>query len=82
MDKICLAKKVHPDFVAECTYLGTLGETRPLHVYELESLPGTCHIMAKIPGDDMARQRNTIKDLARYVPRNRVVFLAKANTVE
>ena len=63
---ITLAKEVHPGFVASCEYLGTIGDSRPLHIYEMENLPGTAHIMARIPPDDMSHQHNTIKDLARY----------------
>lgn len=63
---IRLAKAVHPEFVASCKYLGTMGDSRPLHIYEMENLTGTAHIMADIPPDDMSRQRNTIKDLARH----------------
>lgn len=68
MDHITLAKATHPEFVADCTYLGTIGDSRPLHIYEMENLPGTAHIMAKIPADDMVRQSNAVKDLASYVP--------------
>lgn len=64
--KIILAKVVHPEFVASCKYLGTMGDSRPLHIYEMENLTGTAHIMAHIPPDDMFRQRNTTKDLARH----------------
>lgn len=64
--KISLAKAVHPEFVASCKYLGTIGDSRPLHIYEMDKLPGIAHIMARIPPDDMSRQRNTIKDFARY----------------
>lgn len=63
---IRLVKAVHPEFVASCKYLGTIGDSRPLHMYEMENLTGTAHIMARIPPDDMSRQRNTMKDLARH----------------
>lgn len=66
MANISLAKAVHPEFVASCKYLGTVGDSRPLHIYEMDNLPGTAHVMARIPPDDMHRQCNTIKDLARY----------------
>ncbi|KAJ5826905.1 hypothetical protein N7447_003668 [Penicillium robsamsonii] len=67
MGNISLAKALHSEFIASCTYLGTLGGSRPLHIYEMENLPGTAHIMARIPPDDMSRQGNTIKDLARFL---------------
>lgn len=66
MDSITLAKAIHPEFVASCKFLGTMGNLRPVYIYEMEHLPGTAHIMARIPPDDMYRQRNTIKDFARF----------------
>ena len=66
MEIISLAKAIHPEFVASCKYLGTIGDSRQLHIYEMENLPGTAHIMTRIPPDDHSQQRNTIKDLARY----------------
>ncbi|KAF5963452.1 Mus38-like protein [Fusarium bulbicola] len=68
---INLAKTVHPQFVASCLYRGTIGPTRPLHIYEMDCLPGTAYIMARNisiaqPPDSMMRQRNTVKDLAKY----------------
>ncbi|KAJ5091946.1 hypothetical protein NUU61_006816 [Penicillium alfredii] len=66
MGNISLAKAIHPEFVASCKYLGTIGDSRPLYIYEMENLPGTAHIMARIPPDDMSRQCNTIKDFARF----------------
>ncbi|KAJ6043436.1 hypothetical protein N7499_005863 [Penicillium canescens] len=66
MEHICLAKAVHPEFVASCRYLGTLGDSRPLHIYEMENLSGIPHIMVGIQPDDLFRQRNTVMDLARF----------------
>ncbi|KAL3474120.1 hypothetical protein BJX99DRAFT_271878 [Aspergillus californicus] len=66
MDNISLAKAVHPEFVASCKYLGTIGDSQPLHIYEMENLPGPALIMARIPPNDMSRQRNTINDYARF----------------
>lgn len=67
MGNLILAKEIHPEFVASCKYLGTMGDSRPVYIYEMEHLPGTAHIMARIPSDDMSRQHKTIKDFARYV---------------
>ncbi|KAJ6114577.1 hypothetical protein N7486_000355 [Penicillium sp. IBT 16267x] len=66
MGNITLAKAIHPEFVASCKYLGTMGDSRPVYIYEMEHLPGTAHIVSRIPPDDISRQRNTIKDFARY----------------
>ncbi|KAJ5722338.1 hypothetical protein N7488_000373 [Penicillium malachiteum] len=66
-NNLILAKTVHPEFVAGCQYLGTIGNNgRPVHIYEMDKLPGIAHIMARIPSDDMGRQQRTIKDLARF----------------
>lgn len=66
MGNISLAKAIHPEFVASCKYLGPMGDSRPVYIYEMEHLPGIAHIVARIPPDDMSRQRSTIKDFARY----------------
>lgn len=65
-----LAKAVHPQFVAGCRYHGTIGSSRPLHVYEMDNLPGTTYIMARSisvvqPQDALFRQRRTVRDIAR-----------------
>ncbi|UNI24493.1 hypothetical protein JDV02_010233 [Purpureocillium takamizusanense] len=70
-DILNLAKKVHPQFVASCKYHGTIGNLQPLHIYEMEKLPGTPYFMARDislvqPADSILRQRNTVKDLARF----------------
>lgn len=49
MANFSLAKAVHPEFVASCEYLGTVGDSQPLHIYEMENLSGTAHVMARIP---------------------------------
>ncbi|RSL89480.1 hypothetical protein CEP52_014882, partial [Fusarium oligoseptatum] len=64
-----LAKTVHPQFVASCKYHGTIGQSRPLHIYEMDNLPGTTYIMSRNistvqPPDAVFRQHNTVKDLA------------------
>ncbi|KAE8378127.1 hypothetical protein BDV26DRAFT_292480 [Aspergillus bertholletiae] len=66
MGIITLAKAIRPELVASCKYLGTMGDSRPVYIYEMEHLPGTAHIMARIPLDDIFRQCNTIKDFARF----------------
>ncbi|KAL7930332.1 hypothetical protein V8C35DRAFT_330514 [Trichoderma chlorosporum] len=66
-----LAEAVHPQFVAGCKYHGTIGQSRPLHIYEMDKLPGTTYIIARDssaiqPPEAMFRQRNTTKDLANH----------------
>ncbi|KAF5624007.1 kinase-like domain protein [Fusarium sp. NRRL 25303] len=68
---INLAKIVHPQFVASCQYHGTIGPIQPLHIYEMDCLPGAAYIMARNvsiaqPPGSILRQCNTVKDLAIY----------------
>lgn len=72
MHTMSMAKVIHPQFVASCKYLGTIGQPRPLHIYEMENLPGTAYIIARnisttLLPHAVSRQRNTVEDLARYV---------------
>ena len=72
MQAVSLAKPVHPQFVPSCKYHGTLGQSRPLHIYKMENLPATAYIIARNifttrPPDAVSQQRNTMEDLARYV---------------
>lgn len=66
MDIMSLATRVHPEFVPSCEYHGTIDDSRPLRIYEMDLVPGTPQVMARIPADDMSRLRNGIKDIARY----------------
>ncbi|KAJ5927857.1 hypothetical protein N7466_006813 [Penicillium verhagenii] len=66
MRNIGLAKAIHSEFVASCEYLGIIGNSQPLHIYEMDKLPGTPHIMAHISPDDMSQNSNAIRDLARF----------------
>ncbi|QPH16200.1 hypothetical protein C2857_000778 [Epichloe festucae Fl1] len=84
MHLMSLAKVVHPEFVATCKYHGTIGQSQPLHIYETENLPGMAYIIARDisssqPPDAVFRQRNTVKDLARYFACLIVMFHARAN---
>ncbi|KAH8712332.1 hypothetical protein HC256_005530 [Beauveria bassiana] len=68
--KMALVEQAASGFVADILYLGTIGEQRPLHIYEMNKLPGEVYIIAADhsipqPDDAKSRQRNTIKDLAR-----------------
>lgn len=71
LDMMNLAKAVQPQFVVSCKYHGAISQPRPLHIYEMDKIPGTSYIMARYtstvqPPDAVFRQRNTVKDLARY----------------
>ncbi len=66
-----LVKQAAAGFVADVLYHGTIGEQRPLHIYEMNKLPGQVYMLAADhtipqPEDAKARQRNTIQDLATY----------------
>ncbi|KAI1121213.1 hypothetical protein F5Y10DRAFT_272320 [Nemania abortiva] len=68
---ISLATTAHPQFVTSCKYHGTIGQSRPLHVYEMEKLPGATYVMARNvsipqPPDAAFRQRNTATDFAKF----------------
>ncbi|KND86779.1 hypothetical protein TOPH_08589 [Tolypocladium ophioglossoides CBS 100239] len=71
MDIMSLAKAIHPQFVAGCKYHGTIGQSRPLHIYEIDNLPGATYVMARDssdiqPPDAIFRQRSTVKDYASF----------------
>ncbi|KAJ5366124.1 hypothetical protein N7541_000065 [Penicillium brevicompactum] len=64
-----LAKEIHPKFVASCKYLGTVGDSWLVYIYEKKHLPGTSHTMntmARIPPGDLSRQCNTGNDFVRF----------------
>jgi hypothetical protein len=73
MWKPCLAKATHPQFVAGCKYHGTIGEqssrpsTATRWITFLEARIAR-DISAVQPLDAVLCQRNTMKDLVRYVP--------------
>ena len=60
---IIIAKAIYPEFVTNCKYLGTRGDSRPVYIYEMEYLPGTTYIMARIPPDNISRQYNPLRTL-------------------
>ncbi|GJC99218.1 mus38-like protein [Colletotrichum higginsianum] len=70
MEIMNLAKTVHPQLVAGCKYHGTIGDSKPVHVYEMGNIPGAAYIISRNtsvpqPPDSVSRQRRTVKDLAR-----------------
>ncbi|KAI0103052.1 hypothetical protein GGR51DRAFT_525491 [Nemania sp. FL0031] len=65
MSILDLAKTAHPQFIPGCKYHGTIGQSRPLHVYEMDRLAGTPYIIAR-NGDHATQQRNTATDLAKF----------------
>ncbi|KAK8912154.1 hypothetical protein H634G_10873 [Metarhizium anisopliae BRIP 53293] len=71
MHVMSLAKAIHPQFVASCKYHGIIGQSRPLHIYEMDHLPGMAYIVSRNiaavqPPDAVFRQRNTVEDLASF----------------
>ncbi|KAI1346789.1 hypothetical protein F5Y01DRAFT_308014 [Xylaria sp. FL0043] len=53
-------------------YHGTIGQSRPLHIYEMDKLPGTTYIMARHvsvvqPPDAVLRQRKTAANFAKFI---------------
>ncbi|KAJ5143352.1 uncharacterized protein N7515_002139 [Penicillium bovifimosum] len=66
-----LAKAAHPEFVAVVNYHETIGTEQPLHIYEMEKLPGIPYILARDvspiqPPESISRQQNTTRDFARF----------------
>ncbi|KAI1292463.1 hypothetical protein F5Y03DRAFT_375862 [Xylaria venustula] len=71
MSVLSFAKTTHSQFIPDCKYHGTIGQSRPLHVYEMDRLAGTPYIIARLgfatqSPDDVARQRNTTTDFAKF----------------
>jgi len=71
MEIIGLAAIAHPGFAPPVKYHGTVSQSRPVHVYEMDNLDGKPYIHARdtssiLLPDAVARQSTTIKDLARY----------------
>ncbi|GJC90278.1 hypothetical protein ColLi_13116 [Colletotrichum liriopes] len=85
MEIMKLAKTVHPQLVAGCKYHGTIGGSRPIHIYEMDNLPGTAYIMARNisvpqPADAVSRHRSTVKDLASHGDLCEMNLLVNSNT--
>jgi hypothetical protein len=59
MTTMRLARTVHPQFVPDCSYHGTIASSSPLSVYVMEEMTGITYIKAR--GVD---RRNTVVDLA------------------
>ena len=75
METLKLARAIHGQFVAACTYQGNIGQSSRLSVYVIERLPGTTYIQARCINDLSAEpslevvspQSNTVIGFARYV---------------
>jgi hypothetical protein len=88
METLTLARAIHGQFVAGCTYHGNIGQSSPLSVYVIENLPGTTYIQARcINGvsaepslEAVLRQSNTVVDFARYV--KLCTTLGRANSID
>jgi hypothetical protein len=74
MEVLNLARAIHGQFVATCTYHGVIGcQPSPVSVYVMERLPGTTYIHARCihglsaaPSSEVvSRQSNTVVDFAR-----------------
>lgn len=82
METLNLARAIHGQFVATCTYHGNLGQSSPLSVYVIEKLPGTTYIQARCINDSLSaelsleavsRQSNTVVGFARYCTLSRAL---------
>lgn len=71
MEMIDLATTTHPGFAPPVKYHGRIGQSRPVHVYEMNNLDGKPYILVRDTSSVLlagakAQQKTTIKDLARY----------------
>ena len=69
METLNLARAIHGQFIATCTYHGNIGQSSPLSVYVIEKLPGITYIQARCINDGLSaemslevasRQSNTV----------------------
>ncbi len=75
METLNLARTIHGQLVADCTYHGNIGQSSPLSVYVIDKLPGTTYVEARcIDGlsaelslEAASRQSNTVIGFAKYV---------------
>ena len=75
METLNLARAIHGQLVAACTYHGNIGQSSPLSVYVIEKLPGITYIQARcISGlsaepslEAASQQSNTVVGFARYI---------------
>jgi hypothetical protein len=69
------ARSIHGSLVADTTYLGRIGQDRPLLVYVIEKLPGITYIEYQLKSglsqtlceQRYERQRTLVEDFAQYV---------------
>ncbi|KAI5464443.1 hypothetical protein BGZ63DRAFT_377666 [Mariannaea sp. PMI_226] len=66
-----LAKALHPQFAPSCVYHGAIGQPRPLHIYEMNNLPGVpytpTHDLGDIPpAEAISRQLQPVQDMATF----------------
>ncbi|PGH11754.1 hypothetical protein AJ80_07015 [Polytolypa hystricis UAMH7299] len=70
LDKELLAivKNTHPDFVASCSFHGTIGSSPALLIYSMNMLPGDNYfnISLSMLDADLERQLATVRSLARF----------------
>jgi hypothetical protein len=69
-DVLELAAATHGNVVPTCKYHGTIGESQPLCMYEINKLLRIPYILARAttipqPLDSMTRQQRTVADMAK-----------------
>lgn len=62
-------RNTHPEFVAGCSFHGTIGSSPPLLIYAMDKLPGDNYfnISLSMPDDSLDHQLSTVRSLARFV---------------
>lgn len=69
-------RNAHPEFVADCSFHGTIGSSPPLLIYAMNKLPGDnyLNISLSMPDDSLDHQLATIRSLARFVDHETIPF--------
>lgn len=70
---LSLAKSIHGNTVADCSYHGDIGHPKPLMIYVMEKLPGVTYMEARLnwgqlsktlSAEQFFKQKSTIGDIA------------------
>lgn len=66
---LAMVRSAHPEFVAGCSFHGTIGSPPALLVYAMDKLPGDNYytISLSMPDDGLDHQLATVRSLARFV---------------
>jgi len=79
---LATVRNIHPDFVAGCSFHGTIGSSPALLIYSMNMLPGDNYfnISLSMLDDDLDHQLATVRSLARFVNINLYFFTSSLQT--